>query len=87
MFFTKQTIPIAGFFTICFLHTTDLLIADILNNTRCPVEPTEIAVAKYKSTYKGKTIYFCCKDCVTTFNDQPEPYLENINDSFTSKSS
>ena len=87
MFFTKQTIPIAGFFTICFLYTTDLLIADILNNTRCPVEPTEIAVAKYKSTYKGKTIYFCCKDCVTTFNDQPEPYLENINDSFTSKSS
>ena len=87
MFFTKQSIPLAGFITICFLYTTELLLSDTLNNTRCPVEPTEIAVPKYKATYKGKTIYFCCKDCVSIFNDQPEPYLENINESLISKTS
>ena len=86
MLFAKQTIPIMGFITICFLNTTASLRAETINNTKCPVEPTEIAVSKYKSNYKGKTIYFCCKDCVSIFNDHPEPYLNNLEESINRKS-
>ncbi|MEC8906761.1 MAG: YHS domain-containing protein, partial [Verrucomicrobiota bacterium] len=69
-----------GYITICFLITNAFLIASPIDNTRCPVEPTEIAVSKYQTNYKDKTIYFCCKDCVSIFKENPKPYLTALDD-------
>jgi len=30
--------------------------------------------AKYKTTYKGKTYYFCAPGCLRTFEANPEKY-------------
>ncbi|MDC0201233.1 YHS domain-containing protein [Verrucomicrobia bacterium] len=87
MLLAKQKFPIMGFITICFLTASISLPATIINNTKCPVEPTELAVSKYKSNYKGKTIYFCCKDCVSIFNNNPKPYLKTISEFTNIKSS
>lgn len=78
MLYAKQTIPIVGFITICFLSASAPVSATVINNARCPIEPTELAVSKYKSNYEGKTIYFCCKDCVSIFNSNPKSYLKII---------
>ncbi len=78
MLYAKQTLPIMGFITICFLNAIAVLSAAVINNTKCPIEPTELAVSKYKSNYEGNTIYFCCKDCVSIFNSNPKPYLQTI---------
>lgn len=31
--------------------------------------------AKYKTTYKGKTYYFCAPGCQKTFEANPEKYI------------
>jgi YHS domain-containing protein len=31
--------------------------------------------AKYKTTYKGKTYYFCAPGCKKTFEADPEKYI------------
>ena len=77
MLLAKQKFPIMGFITICFLTASSSLPATIINNTKCPVEPTELAVSKYKSNYKGNTIYFCCKDCVSIFNNKAPNKVKN----------
>ena len=30
--------------------------------------------------YKGRTVKFCCKDCVKKFNKDPEKYLKVLDD-------
>jgi YHS domain-containing protein len=30
---------------------------------------------KYKTTYKGKTYYFCAPGCKITFEEDPEKYV------------
>lgn len=44
----------------------------------CPVMGAKIASVKEavgKSTYKGKTYYFCCAGCKSTFEKDPEKYV------------
>ena len=36
---------------------------------------TSVTAAKYKSDYKGSTVYFCCARCQQAFDRQPEKYL------------
>ena len=31
--------------------------------------------AKYKTTYKGKTYYFCAPGCKKMFEEEPEKYV------------
>ncbi len=43
----------------------------------CPVMKTkipDIRKAAGKSTYKGKTYYFCCKSCKPMFDKNPAKY-------------
>jgi len=40
----------------------------------CGMEVDE-KTAKYKTTYKGKTYYFCALGCQKTFEANPEKYL------------
>lgn len=37
-------------------------------NTVCPVQPADAADQTVTVQYKGKTIAFCCKGCITKFN-------------------
>lgn len=41
-------------------------------NTVCPVQPADAADPTVTVAYKGKTIAFCCKGCITKFNAMDE---------------
>jgi YHS domain-containing protein len=40
----------------------------------CDMEVDE-KTAKWKSTYKGKTYYFCAPGCKSDFDENPEKYI------------
>ena len=45
----------------------------------CPVTGEKIASAEKavaKSTYKGKTVYFCCAGCKAKFDKDPAKYVK-----------
>ena len=50
--------------------------AEPLPNTFCPVMKEERASASFKVTHEGKDVFFCCKDCVRDFKENPAAYVE-----------
>jgi YHS domain-containing protein len=46
-------------------------------NTICPVEGGKVN-PKYTYVYQGKTIGFCCGDCLPEFKKDPEKYMKNL---------
>src|SRR5207244_13438341 len=46
-------------------------------NTKCPVQGDDID-PDVTTTYKGKTVAFCCKDCIKDFKKDPEKYMKQI---------
>jgi YHS domain-containing protein len=46
-------------------------------NAKCPVAGEDIDPA-VTTAYKGKTVAFCCKDCIKDFNKDPEKYMKKI---------
>ncbi|HRX86660.1 MAG TPA: YHS domain-containing protein [Phycisphaerae bacterium] len=48
-------------------------------NKMCPVLTDEEADPAITCEYAGHTIGFCCKRCLTKFQDHPEKYLANLN--------
>ena len=49
------------------------------NMVICPVTKAKISPDKAydKTTYKGKTYYFCCAGCRPLFEKNPEKYLKS----------
>jgi YHS domain-containing protein len=47
-------------------------------NTKCPVSGDAVDAKAKTAAYQGKTIGFCCDDCVEPFNKNPEKYAKNI---------
>ncbi len=48
-------------------------------NKDCPVEGKGHEVdPKVTVIYKGKTIGFCCRDCIDEFNKDPEKYVAGL---------
>ena len=47
-------------------------------NATCPVQSGEAIDAAQTTAYKGKTVAFCCEDCITTFKKDPEKYMKQI---------
>ena len=43
----------------------------------CMMEVDEY-YAKYRSTYKGKTFYFCTSGCKKKFDEDPEKYSKMV---------
>lgn len=43
-------------------------------NRMCPVLTDELALAEIAIQYKGKTVRFCCNECVAEFQKHPEIY-------------
>lgn len=47
-------------------------------NKMCAVTTDEAVDPKVSVVYKGKTIGFCCKDCIKDFEKDPEKYVKNM---------
>jgi YHS domain-containing protein len=47
-------------------------------NQKCPVSGDPVAAKGKTVIYQGKTIGFCCDDCVEPFQKNPEKYAKNI---------
>lgn len=48
-------------------------------NKICPVMGGEVEKdTAYKVEYEGKVIGFCCQGCVDKFNENPEEYLQKL---------
>ena len=45
----------------------------------CPVMGGAIDKAVF-ADYEGKRVYFCCPDCVKTFNKEPQKYIKKLED-------
>jgi YHS domain-containing protein len=43
----------------------------------CPVMGMEVN-RDINADYKGKLVYFCCQECVTKFNKDPEKYVKKL---------
>lgn len=44
----------------------------------CPVQQGRINKEDLYVDYKGQRIYFCCEDCISIFNKNPEAYLKRM---------
>lgn len=44
----------------------------------CPVMNMKVATKSYKSSYNGKTYYFCCADCKPKFDASPAVYVPSV---------
>ena len=47
-------------------------------NKKCPVSGDPVDPKVQTVVYQGKTIGFCCADCVEPFKKNPEKYSKNI---------
>jgi YHS domain-containing protein len=45
---------------------------------RCPVMPRRQAVGEFSLVHEGRTVYFCCEECVAKFRDRPAAYVANL---------
>jgi YHS domain-containing protein len=48
------------------------------SNKKCPISGDDVSPTAKTATYKGKTIGFCCDDCVALFNKNPDKYADKI---------
>ncbi|MEW6365691.1 MAG: YHS domain-containing protein [Acidobacteriota bacterium] len=45
----------------------------------CPVTGDALKKRDAFTDYKGRRVYFCCKDCVSAFEKNPPKYLQQLN--------
>jgi len=48
-------------------------------NPQCPVMPHQPASAEHRAEYQGRTVYFCCEECVEKFRHNPAAYVAVLN--------
>ena len=49
-------------------------ITEEWGNKMCPVMPEDAADKEKFAVYEGKKVYFCCDDCISTFEKDPKKY-------------
>ena len=47
-------------------------------NKKCPVTGEDVNPKGKTVQYKGKTVGFCCDDCIEMFNKNPDKYADKI---------
>ena len=47
-------------------------------NKKCPISDDDVDPKGKTVIYKGKTVGFCCDDCVALFNKNPDKYADKI---------
>lgn len=53
-------------------------------NAKCPVSGDDID-KEITETYKGRTIAFCCKDCVKDFKKDPDKFVKKLDEEAAAK--
>src|SRR4051812_5838920 len=49
-----------------------------LGNSNCPVRTDQIAAKDFVRDHRGQKVYFCCRECMELFAQDPLPYLKNL---------
>src|SRR5215218_5358002 len=49
-----------------------------ISNKFCAIETENKVDPAVTTTYQGKTIGFCCKDCIPTFEKDPAKYMASL---------
>jgi YHS domain-containing protein len=49
-------------------------------NVNCPVTGEKVDPEVATTTYKGKTVGFCCADCIKDFNKEPAKYMKKVDE-------
>jgi len=52
-------------------------VTEAIEQTTCPVDAGPINKDIFVE-YKGKKVYFCCEDCKTKFEENPEQYIAKL---------
>jgi YHS domain-containing protein len=47
-------------------------------NKKCPISGEAVDPKGKTVTYKGKTVGFCCDDCIEKFNKEPDKYADSL---------
>jgi len=47
-------------------------------NKFCPIEKEHEVDPKVTTVYEGKTIGFCCADCIDKFKADPKKYMKDL---------
>ena len=47
-------------------------------NKKCPISGEDVNPKAKTVVYKDQTVGFCCDDCVTLFNKNPDKYADKI---------
>jgi YHS domain-containing protein len=47
-------------------------------NKKCPISGDDVDPKGKTVQYKGKTVGFCCDDCIEKFNQNPDKYADKI---------
>ena len=58
--------------------TTQESASDKPINKYCAVNRDDEIDPKVTTVYKGKTIGFCCEDCIPKFKKDPEKYMKDL---------
>ena len=53
-------------------------------NAKCPVSGDDVD-KEITETYKGRTIAFCCKDCVKDFKKDPDKFVKKLDEEAAAK--
>ncbi len=48
-------------------------------NKKCPVGGEDVDPKGKTVAYKGKTVGFCCDECITDFKKDPDKYARKLN--------
>jgi YHS domain-containing protein len=49
-----------------------------ISNKFCAIDTDNKVDPAVTTTYQGKTIGFCCKDCIPTFEKEPAKYMASL---------
>ena len=72
------TVPVASAQPAPAQPPTPHADAPKVGNAFCPVMPEEAIDPNFFTMYEGRTVFLCCKRCLTKFDANPSAYLANL---------
>jgi YHS domain-containing protein len=74
---TKIALPLMLLAAMAFMAVAKVGALEDAINMKCPITGKDI-VAGRTVEYKKQTIGFCCMDCVSKFENDPEKYIKKV---------
>jgi YHS domain-containing protein len=75
---TPTTEPAGGATTAPSTQASAALTVTKTSNAFCPIDSDHKVDPKVTLAHDGKTIGFCCEDCIPTFKKEPAKYLASM---------